>query len=188
MRLSTFGWNMTEPCAILLEISYSSCMAKMALTCKDDHGNAVNVRRLIDQIKIGEEGGSPASSDYIRDHLKEVEDQITPTLMDQLQQNYPQTKLSKKGVNKAIDSTTDQYKRALMEPVKQWASLRPSRLVNWDTDDSQNIPLCGVKEQKRYFGLPRLIEIVDARRIPSTPIMTIYLLGEHRRAKRAPWR
>ena len=41
----------------------------------------------------------------------------------------------------------------------------------------------GVKEQNVTLGLPRLIEIVDARRIPSTPIMTIYLTGEHRRSK-----
>ncbi len=41
----------------------------------------------------------------------------------------------------------------------------------------------GVKEQNVTLGLPRLIEIVDARRIPSTPIMTIYLKGEHAKSK-----
>jgi DNA-directed RNA polymerase subunit A'' len=41
----------------------------------------------------------------------------------------------------------------------------------------------GVKEQNVTLGLPRLIEIVDARRIPSTPIMTIYLTGEHAKSK-----
>ncbi|MBS7638850.1 MAG: DNA-directed RNA polymerase subunit A'', partial [Candidatus Bathyarchaeia archaeon] len=38
----------------------------------------------------------------------------------------------------------------------------------------------GVREQNVTLGLPRLIEIVDARREPSTPIMTIYLDEEHR--------
>ncbi|MCL4330289.1 MAG: DNA-directed RNA polymerase subunit A'' [Candidatus Thermoplasmatota archaeon] len=33
----------------------------------------------------------------------------------------------------------------------------------------------GVREMNVTLGLPRLIEIVDARRIPSTPSMTIYL-------------
>jgi DNA-directed RNA polymerase subunit A'' len=41
----------------------------------------------------------------------------------------------------------------------------------------------GVKEQNVTLGLPRLIEIVDARRIPSTPIMKIYLTGKHRKSK-----
>jgi DNA-directed RNA polymerase subunit A'' len=43
----------------------------------------------------------------------------------------------------------------------------------------------GVREQNVTLGLPRLIEIVDARRIPSTPIMTIYLAEEHRKSREA---
>lgn len=38
----------------------------------------------------------------------------------------------------------------------------------------------GVAELNVTLGLPRLIEIVDARRIPSTPIMTIYLEQDYR--------
>jgi DNA-directed RNA polymerase subunit A'' len=41
----------------------------------------------------------------------------------------------------------------------------------------------GVREQNVTLGLPRLIEIVDARRIPSTPIMTIYLTGQYKKSK-----
>ncbi|CAC11536.1 probable DNA-directed RNA polymerase, chain A [Thermoplasma acidophilum] len=37
----------------------------------------------------------------------------------------------------------------------------------------------GVREMNVTLGLPRLIEIVDARRIPSTPSMTIYLRPEY---------
>jgi DNA-directed RNA polymerase subunit A" len=33
----------------------------------------------------------------------------------------------------------------------------------------------GVAEINVTLGLPRLIEIVDARRVPSTPMMTIYV-------------
>ncbi len=36
----------------------------------------------------------------------------------------------------------------------------------------------GVREMNVTLGLPRLIEIVDARRIPSTPSMTVYLKPE----------
>ena len=37
----------------------------------------------------------------------------------------------------------------------------------------------GVREMNVTLGLPRLIEIVDARRIPSTPSMTVYLKPEY---------
>jgi len=39
----------------------------------------------------------------------------------------------------------------------------------------------GVREQSILLGLPRLIEIVDARKTPSTPQMKVYLDSEHRR-------
>jgi len=39
----------------------------------------------------------------------------------------------------------------------------------------------GVAEINVTLGLPRLIEIVDARSIPSTPMMSIYLLGEYKK-------
>jgi DNA-directed RNA polymerase subunit A" len=38
----------------------------------------------------------------------------------------------------------------------------------------------GVAEINVTLGLPRLIEIVDARRIPSTPMMEVYLESDHR--------
>ncbi|MFA5895640.1 MAG: DNA-directed RNA polymerase subunit A'' [Thermoplasmata archaeon] len=37
----------------------------------------------------------------------------------------------------------------------------------------------GVAEMNVTLGLPRLIEIVDARRVPSTPIMEIYIKSSH---------
>ncbi len=41
----------------------------------------------------------------------------------------------------------------------------------------------GVREMNVTLGLPRLIEIVDARRIPSTPSMTIYLKPEFEQSR-----
>src|SRR5207249_1787527 len=37
----------------------------------------------------------------------------------------------------------------------------------------------GVAEMNVTLGLPRLIEIVDARRVPSTPIMELYVKSGH---------
>src|SRR3989442_13592901 len=41
----------------------------------------------------------------------------------------------------------------------------------------------GVREQNVTLGLPRLIEIVDARKIPSTPNMTVFLDAKHRASR-----
>jgi DNA-directed RNA polymerase subunit A' len=151
---------------------------------KSDHGKAVNVSRLIDQIKIGEEKGAAATPDYIKKQLAGVEGQLTPILMDQLKQNLAKNKLSKKGVEKAVSSTAQQYTRALMEPGEAVGIVAAQSIGEPGTQMTlRTFHYAGVKEQNVTLGLPRLIEIVDARRIPSTPIMTIYLMGEHRKNK-----
>ena len=151
---------------------------------KSDHGKAVNVSRLIEQIKIGEEKGEAASSDYVKKHLEEIEGQLTPILLDQLKQDLAKAKLTKKSVDKAINSTADQYKRALMEPGEAVGIVAAQSIGEPGTQMTlRTFHYAGVKEQNVTLGLPRLIEIVDARRIPSTPIMTIYLMGEHKKSR-----
>jgi DNA-directed RNA polymerase subunit A' len=151
---------------------------------KSDHGKAVNVSRLIDQIKIGEEKGTAASAEHIKKQLKSVEDQITPILLTQLKQNFAKNKLTTKSVDKATTITAEQYNRALMEPGEAVGIIAAQSIGEPGTQMTlRTFHYAGVKEQNVTLGLPRLIEIVDARRIPSTPIMTIYLTGEHAKSK-----
>jgi DNA-directed RNA polymerase subunit A' len=151
---------------------------------KSDHGKAVNVSRLIEQIKIGQEKGEAAPAEYVKEHLGEVEGQLTPILMDQLKTDLAKAKLTAKNVNKAITSTAEQYKRALMEPGEAVGIVAAQSIGEPGTQMTlRTFHYAGVKEQNVTLGLPRLIEIVDARRIPSTPIMTIYLMGEHKKSR-----
>jgi len=154
---------------------------------KSDHGKAVNVSRLIDQVRLGEEkGAAPASADYIKKQLKGVEELITPILQNQLKQLLAKVKLSEKGVAKAVAVTAEQYKRALMEPGEAVGIVAAQSIGEPGTQMTlRTFHYAGVKEQNVTLGLPRLIEIVDARRIPSTPIQTIYLMGEHGKSKEA---
>jgi DNA-directed RNA polymerase subunit A' len=151
---------------------------------KSDHGQAVNVSRLINQIKIGEEKGKATTADYIKKQLSAVEDQLTPILIDQLKHTLTKAKLSKAGVDKAVALTAEQYKKALMEPGEAVGIVAAQSIGEPGTQMTlRTFHYAGVKEQNVTLGLPRLIEIVDARRIPSTPIMTIYLTGQHRKSK-----
>ncbi|MEM3673649.1 MAG: DNA-directed RNA polymerase subunit A' [Candidatus Bathyarchaeia archaeon] len=153
---------------------------------KSDHGKAVNVSRLIEQIKIAEEGGEPASDEEIKKQLKEVESELTPLLIDELKQGLAKAKLSKKGVEKAIKLTVEHYKRALMEPGEAVGIVTAQSIGEPGTQMTlRTFHYAGVREQNVTLGLPRLIEIVDARRVPSTPIMTIYLTEEYRKSREA---
>jgi DNA-directed RNA polymerase subunit A' len=153
---------------------------------KSDHGKAVNVSRLIEQIKIAEEHRKPASAEEIKKMLKEVEDQLTPLLIEELKQGLAKAKLSKAGVAKATKLTVEHYKRALMEPGEAVGIVTAQSIGEPGTQMTlRTFHYAGVREQNVTLGLPRLIEIVDARRIPSTPIMTIYLTEEYRKSREA---
>jgi DNA-directed RNA polymerase subunit A' len=151
---------------------------------KSDHGKAVNVSRLIDQIRIAREKGRPAVADHIKEQLKTVETQVTPLLIDELKQNLSKAKLTGEGVDKAIKLTVEQYKRALMEPGEAVGIVAAQSIGEPGTQMTlRTFHYAGVREQNVTLGLPRLIEIVDARRIPSTPIMAIYLTEEHKKSR-----
>ncbi|MBC7129821.1 DNA-directed RNA polymerase subunit A', partial [Candidatus Bathyarchaeota archaeon] len=153
---------------------------------KSDHGKAVNVARLVEQIKIGLEGGEPAPKDYIEKKLKEVRDQLTPMLIEELERELKKADLSKEGVDKAISLTVEHYKRALMEPGEAVGIVSAQSIGEPGTQMTlRTFHYAGVREQNVTLGLPRLIEIVDARRVPSTPIMVIYLDKKHRKSREA---
>ncbi|MEM2394386.1 MAG: DNA-directed RNA polymerase subunit A' [Candidatus Bathyarchaeia archaeon] len=153
---------------------------------KSDHGKAVNVSRLIEQIKIAAEKGEPAPPEYIKRKLKDVEDQLTPLLIRELRQGLAEAGLTKEGVDRAVELTVEHYKRALMEPGEAVGIVSAQSIGEPGTQMTlRTFHYAGVREQNVTLGLPRLIEIVDARRVPSTPIMVIYLDEKHRKSREA---
>jgi DNA-directed RNA polymerase subunit A' len=151
---------------------------------KSDHGKAVNVRRLVEQIRIAMKRGKLASQQYIKERLKEAENQLTPLLIQELNMNLKKAKLTKEAVDKAVKLTVEHYKRALMEPGEAVGIVAAQSIGEPGTQMTlRTFHYAGVREQNVTLGLPRLIEIVDARRTPSTPIMTIYLIPKYRKSK-----
>jgi len=151
---------------------------------KSDHGKAVNVSRLIEQVRIGIEEGKPASEGYIEEKLRQVEDQLTPLLIEELRRGLAEAKLSKQGVEKVIELTVENYKKALMEPGEAVGIVSAQSIGEPGTQMTlRTFHYAGVREQNVTLGLPRLIEIVDARRVPSTPIMVIYLNEKYRKSR-----
>jgi len=151
---------------------------------KSDHGKAVNVARLVDQIKLTEEPGEPASKEYIEKRLEKVKDQLTPLLLEELKTSLYDAGLSEKGVDLAINSTVEHYRRALVEPGEAIGIVAAQSIGEPGTQMTlRTFHYAGVREMNVTIGLPRLIEIVDARREPSTPIMTIYLDKKYSRSR-----
>ncbi|MHA1860551.1 MAG: DNA-directed RNA polymerase subunit A'' [Candidatus Asgardarchaeia archaeon] len=75
-----------------------------------------------------------------------------------------------------VDETIREYKRSLVEPGEPVGIVAAQSIGEPGTQMTlRTFHYAGVAELNVTLGLPRLIEIVDARRVPSTPSMTIYL-------------
>jgi len=152
---------------------------------KSDHGKAVNVSRIVEQIKLMAKKGKPAPKEYIKNRIEKVRSQLTPLLIDELDNELNKAALPRKGVDQAIESTLENYKRALVEPGEAVGIVAAQSMGEPGTQMTlRTFHYAGVREQNVTLGLPRLIEIVDARRMPSTPIMSIYLDKKNRASER----
>jgi DNA-directed RNA polymerase subunit A'' len=112
--------------------------------------------------------------------LEEIEGKLTPLPIEELRENITDAKLSRKAVNQAVSQAVEDYTKALVEPGEAVGIVAAQSIGEPGTQMTlRTFHYAGVKEQNVTLGLPRLIEIVDARRAPSTPIMTIKLDTEH---------
>jgi DNA-directed RNA polymerase subunit A" len=93
--------------------------------------------------------------------------------------------MSKLGVDRVIDTVVRNYDFSLVEPGEAVGTIAAQSIGEPGTQMTlRTFHYAGVAELNVTLGLPRLIEIVDARRQPSTPVMNIYLDSKHRRSQK----
>jgi DNA-directed RNA polymerase subunit A" len=74
----------------------------------------------------------------------------------------------------------DEYRKTRIEPCEAVGVIAAQSIGEPGTQMTmRTFHYAGVAEINVTLGLPRLIEIMDARKSPSTPTMTIYLEGEY---------
>jgi len=148
---------------------------------KSDHGRALSVRRLVERL---EKGGPRARSIHEKELdalLESGKGRLPPLLAGQLRTRLLDAKLSRGAAERAIDSAMAEYERAQVEPGEASGIVAAQSIGEPGTQMTLRVfHFAGVKELDVTLGLPRLIEIVDARRTPSTPTMTVRLEAEHR--------
>lgn len=84
--------------------------------------------------------------------------------------------LNKSTVNKILDSVEDAYLRSLVEPGEAIGTVAAQSIGEPGTQMTlKTFHYAGVAELNVTLGLPRLIEILDARKNPASPFMTVYL-------------
>ncbi len=151
---------------------------------KSDHGKAVNVERLVERLKIAyaDSREKAAPKEYILNLLSEVKEELTPLLVSELRKALLKSGLPRRAVKEAVETTLRDYKMAKVEPGESCGIVTAQSIGEPGTQMTlRTFHFAGVKERNVTLGLPRIIEIVDARKTPSTPIMNIYLKPEVRK-------
>ena len=87
--------------------------------------------------------------------------------------------LSDDEINEVLETTKNVYKRSKVEPCEAVGTIAAQSIGEPGTQMTmRTFHYAGVADINVTLGLPRLIEIVDARKVPDTPMMTIYLDAE----------
>lgn len=112
--------------------------------------------------------------------LEKIKTEIAPQLYEELSKKLKELarkrKLSAELAAKIIEEVVRGYHNALIDPGEAVGTITAQSIGEPSTQMTLRVfHYAGVREYNVTLGLPRLIEIVDARKQPETPIMEIYL-------------
>ena len=147
---------------------------------KSDHGKAVNLNQLIESSKLTMAEEEPATKEYLKAELAKVEKLLTPGLSRDLHDLLSREKITKKVIDQIVSLTVKNYSISQVEPGEAVGTVAAQSIGEPGTQMTlRTFHIAGVRELNVTLGLPRLIEIVDARRVPSTPVMTLHMDKDH---------
>ncbi len=114
------------------------------------------------------------------EEFKDLPENIYADLVKELSS----TKVTAEELDKILSEIRRRYEYSLVEPGEAVGIVAAQSMGEPSTQMTmRTFHYAGVAELNVTLGLPRIIELVDARKTPSTPTMTIYLEEEHAKDK-----
>nr|WP_321420574.1 DNA-directed RNA polymerase subunit A'' [uncultured Methanomethylovorans sp.] len=102
------------------------------------------------------------------------------SMLQTLKEDVIKAGVNKKELEEIIEKVKENYEYAKVEPCEAVGVVSAQSIGEPGTQMTmRTFHYAGVAEINVTLGLPRLIEIVDARKEPSTPTMTIAVLEEY---------
>ncbi len=177
-----YDGTVRDPLGNIVQFKYGEDGADPA---KSDHGRAVNIERLLEQAELEEVGEEqPASREFIEKCIEGARSKLTPLLCEQLKMALTEARASEGAVKFVVERAVKEYKAAQVEPGECVGVVAAQSIGEPGTQMTlRTFHYAGVREQNVTLGLPRIIEIVDARREPSTPVMAVYLERGYRESR-----
>ena len=121
-----------------------------------------------------------AGEQEIMDGLKEVGRWLPRYVVGELAKKIHGLKLSKKRLHEVLTKICEKFDLHAIDANESAGIVSAQSIGEPGTQMTmRTFHYAGVAEMNVTLGLPRLIEIVDARRVPSTPIMELFVKSGH---------
>ncbi|MBU2559298.1 DNA-directed RNA polymerase subunit A'' [archaeon] len=112
----------------------------------------------------------------IKKRIEDIKGEFPESLNMKLENALLETGVSGSEFEAILDEVRRRYEYSLVEPGEAVGIVAAQSLGEPGTQMTmRTFHYAGVAELNVTLGLPRIIEIVDARKVPSTPTMTVYL-------------
>lgn len=118
--------------------------------------------------------------------LEEAKKILPPKIINDLKNAFKEFKLSSSQKRKALNLIVDIYRKSCFEPGEAIGVVAAQSISEPGTQMTmRTYHVAGAAEIQVTLGLPRLIEIFDARRSPKTPMMIVYLQRRYNTREKA---
>ncbi len=121
--------------------------------------------------------------EYVSKKVEEYKEVIPENKLGELQSAITSLDIdiTPEEVDRIFELAKEEYLKSLVQPGEPVGIVAAQSIGEPGTQMTlRTFHFAGVRELNVTLGLPRLIEIVDARKTPSTPMMKIYLKEEYK--------
>jgi DNA-directed RNA polymerase subunit A" len=116
----------------------------------------------------------------MNDLIDQYKDELPAPVIAEIKEEIGKRKITNDKLKEVLESIKEEYQTALIDPGEAIGIITAESFGEPSTQMTLNVKhFAGVAEMNVTLGLPRLIEIFDATKNPSTPTMEVYLKKEY---------
>ena len=147
---------------------------------KSDHGRPINLDRLIETEELSRKSKAKTSEEGLETLLKKYQSSLNERLVKELRDKLGDSHLTDEGLKESMERVAEALDYSRVEPGEASGIVAAQSIGEPGTQMTlRTFHFAGVRERDVTLGLPRLMELVDARKIPAKPSMDIYLTKDY---------
>jgi len=124
------------------------------------------------------------SGEKIEEKINMLKGKVPDSVIDTLKEAFLGAELEKSDLDRIIGEVERKYEFARVEPGEAVGVMAAQSIGEPGTQMTmRTFHYAGVAELNVTLGLPRIMELVDARKEPATPMMTVYLDEKKRKSR-----